>query len=362
MLVDRARRFIEGGHPEELQQILADCVAAGNSDGIAAVQLLARDMYGGVTYSWELKAPAAYCLLAWGQSGLEALVENALSEPTTENFSLAFQLLANAAEGHVPKSVLSLVSDSQITEAVSRAVADANNLNLTARGCLRGLMLSIDDDDEVALYISPTLMSFIYEDSSAIRNLSHALALRSIAVGPKVLQAYDELIADKGGDEPAFQRFFEDHPVLLDPGAFQVWGQPDFHGRFEPDFIIRTYDNRYLVVEIETPNKMLVTNKHRLSAETTHAISQMLRYQGYLSTHLDAASQTFPEFTVAAGLVVIGRESSLTDEQKALLRSENQSRSNVRIVGFDALSATAKAVTENVVHGIPGAIKHARLT
>ena len=97
-LIDRAKHFIEEGHASELSTLLSDCVRAKGTDGMLAVQLLARDMYGGETFNLLLKSPAAYCLLAWRNDGIEALVENALTEPTSKNFSLAFQLLASAAK------------------------------------------------------------------------------------------------------------------------------------------------------------------------------------------------------------------------------------------------------------------------
>ncbi len=359
-LIDRARGFIEHGGYGELLPLLVDCVSSGSQEGMVAAQLLARDVYGGDTYNLMYKAPAAYSLLAWEKHGLAALVENALETPSSKNFSMAFQLLACAAEGRDPDFVL--VRDGHLRQAVANAVGDWNVLASEAREQLRVLMLSIEDDDDVGMYVSTALMGLAMGSSGAIRHLSSALAFRSVALGPRTLDEYDELMLERAGDEPAFQRFFEGHPLMLDPRAFQVWGQPDFHGKFEPDFIIRTYDNRYLVVEIETPDKILVTKQRQLSADTTHAISQVLGYQEYLRTHLDAATETFPGFTTAAGLVVIGCESQLSDDQKAVLRSENQSRPNITIVGFDVLSNTAKAVTENVVHGIPGAIKNARLS
>ena len=360
-LIDRAGHFIISGRHTELVPLLADCVAAGSNEGMVAVKLLARDMYGGETFNWELKAPAAYCLLAWGQAGLRALVENALEEPTSKNFSLAFELLASTAAGYGPKSIRIWLNDNQLREAVSLAAGDWKNLASAARSRLHELVLSIEDDEDAALYAGTSMIGLAIQDPGATSNLIHALALRSVAVGPRVLAHYNELITGTGDNEAIFQRFFERHPLLLDPRAFQVWARPDFHGRLEPDFVIRTYDNNYVIVEIETPAKLLVTQQDQLSADATHAIGQVIRYREYLRTHLTAASDAFPGFTPPAGLVVVGRESSLDAEQKDVLRAENQSRPDIQIVGFDTLVDTANAVTSNVIHGIPGVIMGTRL-
>ena len=367
-LVDRARQLIAGGGPAKLSPLLpaefstllVDCVAAGNRDGLLATQLLSCDMYGGNPYNLSFKAPAAYCLLAWRRDGLQALIENALEKPTSKNVSLAFRLLASTAEGQPSQSVGWFLSDSQVPEAVSRAVSNWDDLRLEARSHLHELVLSLKDDVHASISAGAALTLLAVQDQGAVNNLIHAFALRSIAVGPRILGAYRDLLV-AATDEPSFQNFFEEHPLFLDPRAFQVWGRPDFHGKLEPDFIIRTYDGRYVIVEIETPTKLMVTQQRQLSADTSHAISQVLQYQDYLLTHFASATATFPEFTRPSGLVVIGLESSLNVEQKAALRSENLSRSDVRIVGFDALADAANVVTRNVIQGIAGATRGTRL-
>ena len=326
-----------------------------------AVQLLARDMYGGMTFNLEFKEPAAYCLLAWGQNGIEALADNALQEPTSKNFSLAFRMLASIAGNHEPPTLADMYINNNLRQVVCNAVNGWDSLADPARSHLHRLMLTIEDDDDAALYAATSLQGLALLDYGVARNLVHALALRSIAVGPRVLATYEKLLVERAKDEPVFHNFFESHPLLLDPRAFEVWSKPDFHGWLEPDFIIRTYENKYIVVEIETPAKALVTGKFQLSAAATHAVTQILQYQEYLNTHIPAASEAFPQFANPVGLVVIGRESSLRAGQKAVLRLENLSRPGITIVGFDTLAATAKANTNNIIHGIPKAITGMRL-
>ena len=359
-LIDRARRFVEGENYTQLMPLLADCVAAQNSDGLLATKLLAADWYGGGAYNLLGKAPAAYCLLAWGEDGLKALVENALAEPKSKNVSIAFQILSSIAVGDDPVSIGEFVDDSQLRATVADAVGTWSALSFVARGHLHELMLSIEDDAHAAISTSTSLMTMAVQRQGAIRSLSHALALRSIAVGPQVLAAYNDLLVTTD-DESIYQHFFEKHPLLLDQRAFQVWAKPDFHGRLEPDFLIRANDNSYMIVEIETPGKLLITQQGQLSAQATHAVRQVLEYQEYLRTHISAASETFPNFSPPTGLVVIGREASLDTGQKAALVTENRSRSDIRIVGFDTLSTAAEAVTSNVIHGIREVITRTHL-
>ena len=70
-LIDRAQMLLSKSTLDKLEHLLHDCVSAGTLDGLAAVQLLAEDMYDGITFNFELKCPAACCLVAWQERGLE---------------------------------------------------------------------------------------------------------------------------------------------------------------------------------------------------------------------------------------------------------------------------------------------------
>ena len=363
-LIERAQIFIKKGTPEGLMPLLNDCVSVGNAEAMLAVQLLAREWYGPSPESLLLKAPSAYCLLAWGQDGVKALVENALEKPTSRNYSLAFDLLSVTTQGREPDPFSYWECDLALREAVSRAVGDWSDLSSVALRYLNELVLSIENDTNAAISAGMSLARIAVRDQLqvAIKNLSNSLALRSVAVGSRVLEAYDDLLANNDHDEPVFQKFFETYPLLLDSRALQLWATPDFHGVLRPDFVIRTYEDNYVIVEIETPAKRLVTRRGHLSAHATQAINQVLQYQEYLRIHITDALTAFPGFTTSTGLVIVGRESSLTDKQKEVLRRENRSRPDIRIIGFDALADTAKAVTTNVIYGTRETILGARLT
>ncbi len=347
-LVDKANAFISTGHPEELWPLLTECVTAHSMEALVAVQLLARDMYGGITFNFELKAPAAHCLPVWHDQGLDALVENALKEPTSKNFSLAFQILAAIASGEPPAAAALWIKDTSLFNTVSSAT-NASQLQGVAKQCLNRLVMSFTDPDEVALYIGTALQGIALIEPNAVKPLFQALSLRWTAVGLPQIAEYDALIGNSPTVEAAFHTFFERNPLFLDPLAIHVWSKPDFHGTMEPDFVVQRTDNTYLVVEIETPAKMLVTGQEQISAETTHAITQVLEYKSFLTQRFVDASSIFPNFSMPDGLVVIGLESSLAPEQLSALRRENEHRQHIRIMGFDALAARTRAITQNVI-------------
>ena len=87
-LRDDVERFIKGGHPRELDGLLDACAKDGSLDALACVTRLFEDMYGGMTFNFELKAPAAWELACWGEQGLDQLVAATLKAPTSKNVSL----------------------------------------------------------------------------------------------------------------------------------------------------------------------------------------------------------------------------------------------------------------------------------
>ena len=142
--------------------------------------------------------------------------------------------------------------------------------------------------------------------------------------------------------------------------AKTVWPQPNLLGVKEPDFIIQRADNTYLVVEIETSEKRLITSGGHLSSDASHAVAQVLDYIDYVVQHLSESQKYFPHIRNPEGLVVVGLEQGLSLEQQRRLVLENHARPGVRIVGFDWIADRAEAIAHNVVSRKP-TVSRARL-
>ncbi len=210
-------------------------------------------------------------------------------------------------------------------------------------------MLALPNDDVAGEAVGSSLLLASWTGIGPSKELFAALAGRWLAVGKPVLARYTALLGEAADKEPAFQSFFEGVPQLLDPMAMQVWSKPDLHGAKEPDFVIRRIDDSYLIVEIETPAKQLVTEANQISAKVTQAVSQVMEYRTFLAERHQDALKVFPRFQNPDCLVVLGLESTLDENQKRALLIENQHRHGIRIVGFDWIAARAEAVCENII-------------
>ncbi len=228
------------------------------------------------------------------------------SHHTVKGKSVAITLLATlATEGQL--------SDDGIRFTVlpfCKMVNDKNNssvVRVTARRALRFLILSSPLDD-LLIPLSQAFMHLQQRGEIQVEELVSSLGTRWLRFGPSVLDNYENMLVDAADNEPAFQKLFCQFPQLLDPMAVQVWSQPDFHGKLEPDYVIRRADNSYLIVEIECPKKRLITQRGRLSYEATHAESQAIEYEAFLSDRVREARQNFPGYRRADCLTVVGVE------------------------------------------------------
>jgi len=340
--------FVENGsRRDDLVRLLRDCVAEEGLDGLVGVRRLFEHMYGGYTFNYELKAPAASTLLIWKDLGLKALMEGVKFCPESKNVSIAMQLLASVAAGEgLP--LLATVPDAELSQKVARTIEADGALSASARGHLVDLILSFDDDDEVSSRIGLALQSMSFSGGGAARELFAAVSKRWLAVSTPVLNSFDALIRSEPGNEVAFQEFLTAHPQILDPLAIRVWPQPDLFGFKEPDFVVQRADGTFMVIEIECPAKKLVTSGGHLSAEVTHAESQAADYRRYLIKHFSEAEKHFPAFQEPDCLVIVGLERGLTTTQKQALNDANNNRNHMRIVGFDWLLDRARTIAQNV--------------
>ena len=354
-LRQRIESFIENGDGD-LYALLHECVRDGTSEGLSCARRLYEDMYGGITYNLELKAPAAWTLTLWREAGLRELLCGARARPTSKNISLCVQILAAGAAG-VGVSPISFVRDAELLSRIDLELTAPPSIADECRRLLVELVLSFEHDEDVASTLWSTSHSL---RNVEVREIFAALSARWLAVSTPVLDRYASLMTVQPHNEPVFQEFLTLHPQLLDPMTIQLWPQPNLFGSRCPDFVLRRADGSYAVIEIECPGKPIATAAGQLSAHTTHAEQQATDYRSYLLDHAADARQHFPDFDDPDCLVIIGQERQLDDRQRRTLRDANRHRHRLRIAGFDWLADRARVVAKNIVrHHVE--VQHVRM-
>jgi hypothetical protein len=261
-LTQRACEFVlVGSSPREQEPLLRDCVQQGGIDGLHATKILFEDMYGGFTYNVELKFPPAYCLVGWGEQGLQALLDAAYPGAPIKTQSLAVQILATLASGERLPEIGRWVRNEALVANVLKSIENWPSIFSCAKRCLRDLFSSFEDETDLALLVGLVFNHAASTNVARVKEVFVALTGRWLAIDSRTLSEFENLIAEKADDETAFHLFFEENPQLIDPLAFEVWTKPDIHGAKIPDFLIKRTDNTYLVVEIETPAKSIITSE-----------------------------------------------------------------------------------------------------
>lgn len=344
---ERARDFVKNDETyKELVPLLIDCIVDGGVDALAAVLYLAATKYdfaGGSAFQYE----AAYALLAWKEKGLETLHELAYSPGSIHNFSISTELLSAIAAGEVPKSH----AHDDISAIVKKAIGDPQCFSAKADQLLKKVIRESHHGEDAIFRLSSLFSFSSREDEARIQRVISAVSPLWLAVGQPVIDRYLALLLTHADDERVFQSFFEENPLMLDPLAVRVWSKPDFHGKKEPDFIVKRADNSYLIIEIETPSKQLVTREKQLGAKVTQAVTQAMEYRSFLLERYQQAELTFPDFSPPEALVIIGLENELTEEERLVLRRENEHRAHLKVIGFDAVSDRLQAIVKNLAEG-----------
>jgi hypothetical protein len=332
---------------------------SGNHAGNEFGRQLFEDDYGGITYKWELKEPAGAALLFWKAQGIEEIVQAAKNFSNLATRTIAFDLLSSAASSSRPLR-MNIGAASELWQRIIDAGGTSDAVQDAARKKLVELILSIEREDDLAASLAQVFFrhQISTDNVEPAKELVRAVASRWFSIGEKKLREFQSLIDDHGNDEPKFQSFFESNPQLLDPMAVEVWPEPNLFGSRKPDFVVKRSDGSYLVVEIECPNKNLITKAGHPSADVTHAEHQVTDYRKYLLDHIGNVKNVFSGFSDPDCLVVVGIEKSLSDDEKAVLTSLNDARHRLKVVGFDWLLERAERVSKNVAeHGVVVSIK-----
>lgn len=161
-------------------------------------------------------------------------------------------------------------------------------------------------------------------------------AAGSITVSTSVLEDFESLVS-RDLPEERYQEFLKSAPNVLDPLAAEVIPKHRLGDDYITDFVIRRHDRRYLVVEIEKPQDRIFTARNDFTAEFSHAMGQVLDFQGWVTERADYARSKLPNIENPRGLLVMGRRSALTEYQEKKLRRWCINSNSIEVATFDDL-------------------------
>lgn len=187
---------------------------------------------------------------------------------------------------------------------------------------------------------------------------TNAAQLSNLDPRASTRRQYGELLAqfrallDSNPDrEQVLQSFLQSNPVLLCPTHVHMWPKLQL-GATVTDFVFRDANHEYLLVELERSTLKLFRRDGHATSELTHAQGQILDWKRYLEDNLQTVQRELGLVGITAnpsGLLVIGRSSSLSPQDRRKLQAMGADSPKLRIMTYDDVYENAKAVLENLL-------------
>ena len=151
--------------------------------------------------------------------------------------------------------------------------------------------------------------------------------------------------------EQTLQVFLQENPILLCPTHVRMWPKLPL-GANITDFVFRDANQEYLLVELERSTLQLFRQDGHATAELTHAQGQIVDWKRYLEDNLQTVQRELGLVGITPnpnGLLVIGRARSLLPENRRKLQTMMNESPKLRIMTYDDVYESAKAVFENLL-------------
>ena len=165
------------------------------------------------------------------------------------------------------------------------------------------------------------------------------------------LAEFESLLNKPGVREEEIKQFLKSEasrPIFsLECVRFHT--EHELGAEFQADFVLEYCGQRYVMVEIENPNRRLYTRRGQPTADLAHARQQVEDWQQWVEENNAYAQKRLPRCVSPEGLVVIGRRASLTAaDEIRLARSNINARGRLTIRTYDDLLESARAVVANI--------------
>jgi hypothetical protein len=348
-LKDKVEWHINNGSPEDLSRMIIELYDINNKEALSYVIMLSLCDFGGITQKMEYQNIAALGTLHWGIEGLKELTKATIEKG-------GFRALSNISRliSHVSSKTLNDFLFSKFNfGSIKKLRLESDNYKndewvKTAKECLITLAREAEKEDKFPIGLMQNLGFSINEQAQ--EHMFAALMARWFSLDRNGIENYLELVNQKGKDEIDYQNYLKKNPYILEPFHSQIWSKTRFGESLVPDFLIRSMDDSYTVVEIEKADFQIMTKAGELSSKASHAKRQALDFRDWAINNNLYAIKRFPKIYRPFCLVIIGRESELDEMQTLRLKQENESTQGIlKIVGFDWLYKRSKAIFDNIV-------------
>ncbi len=351
--------FIDNCSTDELQEELCRLVKDTSSDSLSTLKEFLRyhgrsETKGGInTLSINTAVPrlTAFALLQKGSAGVQALVRSLKDQDGAGMES--FAALWWAARGKFYSDPLQELSKFQPRDELVRALLpetiqaarDAVNLLIVEAKTNPHLFHSI------LWFLATSYQRNIYRGPEGLDldDIYEIMTRGAIKLSSDLIQQFEDMIQQELREEE-YQLFLKQHPVFLDALATDIIPKQALGIEKVTDFVLRRYDNKYILVEIEKPQDRLFTQNNDFTSRFTHAFGQVLDFQQWVDSNGAYAKVHMPGISSPRGLLVIGRRKHLAEQNESKLHRFSANSSAIDILTFDDLLQNARNLFCAILH------------
>jgi hypothetical protein len=179
------------------------------------------------------------------------------------------------------------------------------------------------------------------------RGVMRVIRDSSILLTQELIDEFKALI-EASKPEAEYQAFLESYPVFLDPLAAEMIPRARLGLEFVTDFVLRRHDHRYVAVEIEKPQDPIFTQRNDFTSEFSHAVGQVIDFQGWVADNVAYAQRRFPLIENPAGILIMGCRGSLNEQKRAKLRRWCANSRSIEVLTFDDLAVRAETLLRSL--------------
>lgn len=321
-------------------------------EALAPVRNLLKEMHGkeceatieGIRETFNIFG-GSWAVACEGEKGLETLAKLAQNEEPVVWGAEALRVLATIASVGTPPHPGS-DCPAHVWGLASRTIAENAELQRSAKDHLRELAVRMPEERLLEL-MACGLRPLVKSPPSTEREIMQVLSGRWFAIGESIVREYEAMVSDETNGEEEYHQWFEEHPQMLDPLAIEVASKPSLRGVKEPDFVIRRFDDTYIVVELKKPSTRVLNRDKSLSAPITKAIQQSQTYAMRLA-RWGEAEKAFPRIDHVDRLIIAGKQEELDEDARKVVRETEENNLRLRLVGFDWVATRARAMCRNL--------------
>ena len=340
--------FIDHASLEEIINELSRLVQIEGRESIDAIVSFLTYTSHDVYYKHAIPRQACKALIQKGPDGIDALYSlvvkgmDGFTYPATIINSIWF-----ASQGDMTSLKFFSIGEDTILDRPLNEITI-----LAAKEAFCNLIAScINDCDLFYILIGALHEQMIINPAASklIAAVVDSITNSSIRITKKKLEEFAQLIEAYKREEE-YQIFLKNNPAFIDPLSSQVIDKHKLGDDLITDFVIKTLENNYILVEIEKPQDHIFNKNNDFSASFIHAYGQVLDFISWVDGNVAYAQKKLPNISAPNGILIMGRSTLLTADQRKKLEYFNLNSARIKIYTYDDILINAKRLYQNLIY------------